>query len=69
MSEPSPLLVEIRGNIQIMTLNRPEARNAVTLEMAEAMVAALDALDANPALSVGIINGAVRLSAPWDTAV
>lgn len=58
MSEPSPLLVEIRGNIQIMTLNRPEARNAVTLEMAEAMVAALDALDANPALSVGIINGA-----------
>lgn len=58
MSEPSPLLVEIRGNIQIMTLNRPEARNAVTLEMAEAMVAALDAFDANPALSVGIINGA-----------
>ena len=58
MSEPSPLLVEIRGNIQIMTLNRPEARNAVTLEMAEAMVAALDALDANPSLSVGIINGA-----------
>ena len=58
MSDPSPLLVEIRGNIQIMTLNRPEARNAVTLEMAEAMVAALDALDANPSLSVGIINGA-----------
>lgn len=60
MSEqtPPPLLVEIRGNIQIMTLNRPEARNAVTLEMAEAMAAALDALDANPDVSVGIINGA-----------
>ncbi|WP_313300688.1 crotonase/enoyl-CoA hydratase family protein [Diaphorobacter sp.] len=55
---PPPLLVEIRGNIQIMTLNRPEARNAVTLEMAEAMAAALDALDANPDVSVGIINGA-----------
>ena len=54
----SPLLVEVRGNVQIMTLNRPEARNAATLEMAEAMVAALDALDANPALSVGIITGA-----------
>ena len=54
----SPLLVEVRGNVQIMTLNRPEARNAATLEMSEAMVAALDALDANPALSVGIITGA-----------
>ena len=54
----SPVLVEVRGNVQIMTLNRPEARNAATLEMAEAMAAALDALDANPALSVGIITGA-----------
>ncbi|WP_395025045.1 crotonase/enoyl-CoA hydratase family protein [Comamonas odontotermitis] len=54
----SPLLVEVRGNVQIMTLNRPEARNAATLEMSEAMVAALDALDADPALSVGIITGA-----------
>ncbi len=54
----SPLLVEVRGNVQIMTLNRPEARNAATLKMSEAMVAALDALDANPALSVGIITGA-----------
>ena len=58
MSEAPPLLVEIRGNIQIMTLNRPEAKNAATLEMAEAMVAALDAFDANPELSVGIVTGA-----------
>lgn len=58
MSEAPPLLVEIRGNIQIMTLNRPAAKNAVTLEMAEAMVAALDAFDANPELSVGIVVGA-----------
>ena len=54
----SPLLVEVRGNVQIMTLNRPEARNAATLEMSEAMVAALDELDANPQLQVGIITGA-----------
>ena len=54
----SPLLVEVRGNVQIMTLNRPEARNAATLEMSEAMVAALDELDRNPALQVGIITGA-----------
>lgn len=54
----TPLLVEVRGSVQIMTLNRPEARNAATLEMSEAMVAALDELDANPALQVGIITGA-----------
>ena len=54
----APLLVEVRDNVQIMTLNRPEARNAATLEMSEAMVAALDALDANPQLQVGIITGA-----------
>lgn len=58
MSDQQPLLVETRGNIQIMTLNRPEAHNAVSLEMAQAMAAALDAFDADPALSVGIITGA-----------
>lgn len=58
MSDQQPLLVETRGNIQIMTLNRPEARNAVSLEMAQAMAAALDAFDADPALSVGLITGA-----------
>lgn len=54
----STVLVEVRGNVQIMTLSNPEARNAATLEMAEALAAALDALDSNPALQVGIITGA-----------
>lgn len=54
----SPLLVEVHGAVQIMTLNRPQARNAATLEMSEAMVKALDELDSNPVLQVGIITGA-----------
>ena len=54
----STVLVEVRGNVQIMTLSNPEARNAATLEMAEAMAAALDELDRNPALQVGVITGA-----------
>ena len=54
----STVLVEIRDNVQIMTLHNPEARNAATLEMAEAMVAALDQLDRNPALQAGIVTGA-----------
>ena len=59
----STVLVEVRGNVQIMTLSNPEARNAATLEMAEAMVAALDELDRNPVLQVGVITGAGSLGA------
>ena len=54
----STVWVEVRGNVLVMTLSNPEARNAATLEMAEAMVAALDELDRNPALQVGVITGA-----------
>ena len=54
----STVLVEVRGNVQIMTLSNPEARNAATPEMAEAMAAALDELDRNPALQVGVVTGA-----------
>ncbi|MFT3717615.1 crotonase/enoyl-CoA hydratase family protein [Pseudorhodoferax sp.] len=54
----STVLVDVRDNVQIMTLSNPEARNAATLEMSEAMAAALDELDANPALQVGIVTGA-----------
>lgn len=54
----STVLVEVRGNVQVMTLSNPEARNAATLEMAEALAAALDDLDSNPALQAGIITGA-----------
>ncbi|QRR33990.1 crotonase/enoyl-CoA hydratase family protein [Hydrogenophaga sp. YM1] len=54
----STVMVEIQGNIQIMTLSHPEARNAATREMAEAMVAALDALDDDPVAQVGVLTGA-----------
>lgn len=54
----STVLVEVRGNVLVMTLSNPEARNAATLEMAEAMAAALDELDRNPTLQVGVITGA-----------
>lgn len=54
----STVLVEVRGSVQVMTLSNPEARNAATLEMAEALAAALDELDGNPALQAGIITGA-----------
>jgi enoyl-CoA hydratase/carnithine racemase len=52
-----PLLTEKRDRILVITLNRPDARNAVNLAMAEGMSAALDELDSDDGLSVGIIAG------------
>ncbi len=52
-----PLLTERRERILLITLNRPDARNAVNLAMAEGMSAALDELDSDDGLSVGVIAG------------
>ena len=51
------LLTEIRDRVMIITLNRPEAMNSVNKELAQAMAAALEELDANPDVSVGILSG------------
>jgi enoyl-CoA hydratase len=42
----------------VLTLNRPEVRNAVDVPMAEAIAAALDELDGDPSLLVGVLTGA-----------
>jgi len=51
------VLVERRGRILIMTINRPDARNAANLAVSQGLANAVDELDANPDLSVGIITG------------
>ena len=52
------VLVEARGRVLLITLNRPEVRNAVNLDVAEGLAAALDALDVNDRYSVGVLTGA-----------
>jgi len=54
----SAVLTEVRNGILIITLNRPEAKNAVNQELAEGVAAALDRLDGEADLRVGIITGA-----------
>jgi enoyl-CoA hydratase len=54
----SEVLTEARDNVLIITLNRPEAKNAINEGLAKALVAALDTLDADPDLRVGILTGA-----------
>ncbi len=58
MSEETPVLTEVRGPILIITLNRPEAKNAANLALSKGVAAAIDRLDADDALTVGIITGA-----------
>jgi enoyl-CoA hydratase len=53
-----PVLTERRDGVLLITLNRPEARNAVDLALARGVAAALDELDADGDLAVGIITGA-----------
>ena len=43
------------GNVAIITLNRPEARNAVNGDVASAMEAAIDRLEADDGVWVGIL--------------
>jgi enoyl-CoA hydratase len=58
MSEETPVLTEVRGPILIITLNRPEAKNAANLALSKGVAVALDRPDADDALGVGIITGA-----------
>jgi enoyl-CoA hydratase len=51
------VLVEARGNVLVITIDRPEARNAVNGEVAQGLAAALDRLDAEAGLSVGVLTG------------
>jgi len=57
MSEPA-VLTETRDEVLLVTLNRPEQRNAVNRAVAEGIAAALDRLDADDALRVGVLAGA-----------
>ena len=54
----TPVLTERRGNVLLITLNRPEVRNAVNAALAEGVAAALDELDGDDDLSVGVLTGA-----------
>ncbi len=54
----SEVLTEVRDGILIVTLNRPEAKNAATKLLSEMVAAAMDELDSNDDLRVGIITGA-----------
>ena len=54
----SVVITEKRGDVGIITLNRPEVRNALNIEVRSAMRAALDAFDVDPDVLVVVLTGA-----------
>ena len=52
------VLTEVRDGVLIVTINRPEAKNAMSKAAAEGIAAAMDRLDAEDDLRVGILTGA-----------
>jgi enoyl-CoA hydratase len=54
----SKVITERRGRVLVITLNRPEARNAFDYDTAVGMEAAIDLLDSDNELWIGIIAGA-----------
>jgi enoyl-CoA hydratase/carnithine racemase len=52
------LLLEQQGPVAVVTFNRPEARNAMTFEMYEALYDACERLDHDPGVRVVVLRGA-----------
>jgi len=60
MSEDEAVLTEIRGRVLLITLNRPEAMNAVNTDLAQGLLAAIEQLDGDDGLTAGVLTGAGR---------
>ena len=52
------VLTEVEDGVLIVTINRPEAKNAMNKAAAEGIAAAMDRLDEDDDLRVGILTGA-----------
>jgi len=58
MTASDTILLERRGRVGWVTLNRPKAMNAVSLEMLEAFAATLDEIEADTGIGAVVITGA-----------
>jgi enoyl-CoA hydratase len=58
LSEQPHALIEQRGHVLIVTMNRPEARNALSSSMMALMRQAWDRVDADPGIRVCVLTGA-----------
>ena len=60
MSDQPAVLTERRGRVLVITLNRPEAMNAIDGAVSEGVVNAIIELDADADLTAGVLTGTGR---------
>jgi enoyl-CoA hydratase len=56
----STLLLEIHGRVALITLNRPEALNALNAQLIDDLNSALDRLEKDPAIGCLILTGSAK---------
>ena len=61
--DPQNIIVKIEGAIGVVTLNRPKALNALSLELLDELATALEGFDADPAIHVSVVTGSARIFA------
>ena len=54
------VLTEVRGKVLLITLNRPEAMNAINTDLAQGLIAAFEELDGDDQLTAGVLTGQGR---------
>lgn len=59
-STEDAILVERRGRVMVITLNRPDAMNAINGALSHGLLNAVKELDADDGLTAGVITGAGR---------
>ena len=58
MTTDSPLLIEDRGAVRLITLNRPDKHNALNTRLTQDLLDALRAADADDAVNAVVLTGA-----------
>src|SRR5215207_9205796 len=59
-AENTAVLTEARGRVLLITLNRPEAMNAINTDLAQGLLRAVEQLDGDDGLTAGVLTGAGR---------
>lgn len=60
MAQYGNILVEQRGRVGLVTLNRPEALNALNKELMDELVAAITAMDTDPGIGAVVLTGSAK---------
>ncbi len=66
MSEPASVVVDFSGPVATATVDRPAARNAMTMAMYEALAEFCARVDDSPEVRVAVVRGAGGTIGDWE---